>query len=155
MRSTRREDGSPEHLALHGCVSGVARGQEVTSWGARWPQTPHRVRGCVFLQGAHRDLRPLWSAFLHILSWSSWGLSVWSGSEGRGVPLWGPWALGLDTEWMASSLVTLRKATLIPSGSCRGQLPLSSDGAGGPSPGGHRAYGHSPGQRHSLELSPA
>ncbi|CAN0555937.1 unnamed protein product [Rangifer tarandus platyrhynchus] len=25
----------------------------------------------------------------------------------------------------------------------RGQLPLSSDGAGGPSPGGHRAYGHS------------
>lgn len=78
-----------------------------------------------------------------------------SGSEGRGVPLWGPQALGLDTEWTASSLVTLRKATLIPSGSHSGQLPLSSEGAGGPFPGGHRAYGHSPGQRHRLELSPA
>lgn len=39
-RSTHREDGSPEHLTLHGCVSGVAWGQEVTSWGAQVAPNP-------------------------------------------------------------------------------------------------------------------
>lgn len=71
-RSTRQEDGSSEHLTLRGCVSGVTWGQEVTSWGAQVVPNPTQgPRLPVFLQGAHHDLRPLRSALLHILSWSS------------------------------------------------------------------------------------